>query len=95
MLPRDCSCNILVKNVAAFCPCLKSLPEAKVKRLQLIVLTKEVSEKHSIDLFTITSLNNIKSPKYMVYSHEKRFIKSLTRLERKNTKYMVQVIKGH
>ena len=25
MLPRDCSCDILVKNLAAFCPCLKSL----------------------------------------------------------------------
>ena len=30
MLPRDHSCDILVKKVAAFCPCLKSLPEAKV-----------------------------------------------------------------
>jgi hypothetical protein len=42
MGPRDCSCNILVKNVAAFCPCLKSLPEAKVKRFRLIALTKEI-----------------------------------------------------
>ena len=32
MWPRDCSCNILVKNVAAFCRCLKSQPESKVKR---------------------------------------------------------------
>jgi hypothetical protein len=31
MWPRDCSCAILVSNVAAFCLCLKSLPEAKVK----------------------------------------------------------------
>jgi hypothetical protein len=23
MWPRDCSCDILVKNVVAFCPCLK------------------------------------------------------------------------
>ena len=38
-------CGILVKNVAAFCPCLKSLPEAKVKRFVLIALTKEVSKK--------------------------------------------------
>ncbi|KRY66817.1 hypothetical protein T11_13570 [Trichinella zimbabwensis] len=29
MWPRDCFCGILVKNVATFCPCLKSLPEAK------------------------------------------------------------------
>jgi hypothetical protein len=27
----DCSFDILVKNVTAFCPCLKSLPEAKLK----------------------------------------------------------------
>ena len=31
MLPKDCTCDILVKNVATFYPCLKSLPEAKVK----------------------------------------------------------------
>ena len=29
----DCACYILLKNVAEFCSCLKSLPEAKVKRL--------------------------------------------------------------
>ena len=40
---RGCFCGILVKNVAALCPCLKSLPEAKVKRFILIALTKEVS----------------------------------------------------
>ena len=44
MWPRDYFCGILVKNVATFCPCLKSLPEAKVKRIRLIALTKEVSE---------------------------------------------------
>ena len=38
-----------IKNVATFCPCLKSLPEAKLKRLQLIALTKEVSKKLSRD----------------------------------------------
>jgi hypothetical protein len=43
--PRDCSCGILVKNVAVYCPCMKSLPEAKVKRFIFIALTKEVSEK--------------------------------------------------
>ena len=30
-------CGILVKNVSAFCPCLKSLPEAKVKIFILII----------------------------------------------------------
>jgi hypothetical protein len=45
MQHKDCFCGILVKNVTTFFPCLKSLPEAKVKRLRLIVLTKEVSKK--------------------------------------------------
>jgi hypothetical protein len=45
MFPRDCSCDSLMKNMAAFCPCLKSLPGAKVKRFRLITLTKEVSKK--------------------------------------------------
>jgi hypothetical protein len=26
MWHRDCSCDNLVKNIAAFCPCLNSLP---------------------------------------------------------------------
>jgi hypothetical protein len=43
--PGDYFCVILVKNVAAFCPCPKNLPEAKVKRFTLFALTKEVSEK--------------------------------------------------
>ena len=30
MWHKDCFCGILVKNVATFCPCLKSLPETKV-----------------------------------------------------------------
>ena len=48
MWHKDCFCGILVKNVATFYPCLKSLPEAKVKRLgliALIALTKEVLKK--------------------------------------------------
>ena len=45
MWPRDCFCGILVKNVASFCSCLKSLSEAEVKRFILIALTKEVSKK--------------------------------------------------
>ena len=49
VLPKDHSCDILVKNVTVFCPCLKSLPEAKVKRFRLIALTKEVSKKPSLD----------------------------------------------
>jgi hypothetical protein len=49
LLPRDCSCDIFVMNVAALCPCLKSLPEAKVKRFRLIALAKEISKEPSID----------------------------------------------
>ena len=63
MWHKDCFCGILVKNVAAFCPCLKSLPEAKVKRLELIeltALTKEVSKKPSRDFVLWLSLNEEK-----------------------------------
>jgi hypothetical protein len=53
MLPGDHSYDILVKNVAAFCPYLKSLSETKVKRFRLIALTKEVSKKSSIDFYPL------------------------------------------
>jgi hypothetical protein len=55
---KDCFCGILVKNVATFCPCLKSLHEAKVRRLGLIeltALTKEVSKKSSRDCSLVKS----------------------------------------
>ena len=48
MLPRDHSCEILVINVAAFCPCLKSLPEAKVKSFGLIPLAEKISKQPRI-----------------------------------------------
>ena len=56
MWPRDCFWSTLMKKMAALCPCLKSLPEAKVKRLRLIALTKEVSEPPFIDLVLWLSL---------------------------------------
>ena len=56
MWPRNCFCGILVKNVATFCPCLKSLPGVKVKTLRLILLTKEVSESPTIDFVLWVSL---------------------------------------
>jgi hypothetical protein len=37
--PTDNFGSILVKNVATFCHCL-NLPEAKIKRLRLIAVTK-------------------------------------------------------
>ena len=45
-----------MKNVATFCPCLKSLPEAKVKRLRLIALSKEFSKKPNRDFVLWLSL---------------------------------------
>jgi hypothetical protein len=50
----DLKCGSLTKevsekNVAAFCPYLKSLPEAKVKRLSLITMAKEISKQPLID----------------------------------------------
>jgi hypothetical protein len=56
MWPGDCFCDILVKNVITFPPCLKSLPEAELKRLRLITLTKEVSETPIIDVVLWLSL---------------------------------------
>jgi hypothetical protein len=59
MWPGDSMYGILVNNMASFYPCLKSLPEAKVKRLRLIELTKEVSETCVIDC--VLWLNLMKS----------------------------------
>jgi hypothetical protein len=35
--------------VAAFCPCLKSLPEAKLKSFALVALAEKISEQRNID----------------------------------------------
>jgi hypothetical protein len=56
MWHKDWFCGILVKNVATFCPCLKSLPEAKVKRLELNELKKEVSKQPRRDFVLWLSL---------------------------------------
>jgi len=42
MIPRDCYCDILVKNVTDFFLCMKYLCKAKVKRFRLIALSKEI-----------------------------------------------------
>lgn len=42
------SCAILAKNVAAFCPCPKNLPKAKLKSNRLISLVEAISRKHEI-----------------------------------------------
>ena len=71
---RDCFCDILVKNVATFCPCLKSLREAKVKTLgliALIALTKEVSKKPSRDFVLWLSLTKRSLNKHSQLRKEK------------------------
>jgi hypothetical protein len=54
---------ILVKNMAAFCPCPKSLPKAKMRRIRSIALAKEVSEQPGINsivwLPKLTLMKNI------------------------------------
>jgi hypothetical protein len=72
----------LVKNVAAFCPCLKSLPESKGKRFILIALTNEVSKKPSKDFVLWLSIM-------------KSILNKCSKLRKKNIKYMVQVLKKH
>ena len=59
-----------------FCSCLKSLPEAKVKRLRLITSTKDVSEMPIIDFILLLSLkqnilnkhSKLRKEKYKIYS---------------------------
>jgi hypothetical protein len=70
----------LVKDVAAFYPCLKSMPKAKIKWFILIVLTVEVSKKAQQRLC------------YLVYSYEEYFNEKEKAWEKKNIKCMVQVI---
>ena len=66
MWSRDWTGGILVKKVAAFCPCLNSLPEAKVKSFGLIMLAEEISKHPSIDsgvwllVFMLTKIYNDK-----------------------------------
>jgi hypothetical protein len=79
---KDCFWGVLAKNVATFCPCLKSLPEAKMKRLRLIALTKEVSKYPSKDFVLWLSLI-------------KRSLNKHSKLRKENIKYMVQVLKGY
>ena len=49
MWPGDQCCDILAKNVAAFRPCLKSLPEATLKSLGSMVVAKDTSKQPNID----------------------------------------------
>jgi hypothetical protein len=49
MWQRDRFYDTVVKNVAASCPCLKSLPEAKVKRFRSVVLKKDILKQPGIN----------------------------------------------
>jgi hypothetical protein len=61
--------------VAAFCPYLKSLPKAMVKRFILIALKMEVSETPNIDFVLWLSLmkniwnkcSKVRKKKYKIY----------------------------
>ena len=55
---------VLMMFFAAFCSYLKNLPEAKIKRVQSIALTKEVSQKPSIDFVLWFSLKKSILVKY-------------------------------
>ena len=62
----DCSYDVWMKNADAFCLCLGTLPETKVKRFWLIALAKDISEMPSIDFvlcFTLVKSVLIKGSK--------------------------------
>ena len=44
--------DILLKNLIAFCFCLKDLPEARMQSFRLILLAEEISRQLSIDSVT-------------------------------------------
>ena len=52
MCLRECSCEVLVNNLAVSCPCPKKLLEAKVKDFGLILLGEEISKQPKIDSVT-------------------------------------------
>lgn len=62
MWPTNHSCGILLKNLAAFYPCPKSLPKVKVKSFGLIPLAKEIS-KHSVVWLLVLTLMKIYNEK--------------------------------
>lgn len=46
---RNISCDILDKNVVAFCTCLKIMPEAKLKTSGFTALAEDISKQPSVD----------------------------------------------
>lgn len=53
---RDHSCDIFVKDVAAFYSCPKNLLEVKLKSFRLISLAEEISSNLAVWLLVITLL---------------------------------------
>lgn len=76
---RDHSYDILVKN-AAYCPCMKSLPETKVRRFIFIALAEEVSKKPSRDFALwfilmksiLIKSNMLRKGKYKMYGSKSK-----------------------
>ena len=50
-LPGDHPYHILAKNLAAFFPCPKNLPEAKLKSFGLVALAEEISRQPKVVTF--------------------------------------------
>ena len=71
--------------MAAFCHCLKSITEAKVKRFRLIALTKEVSKQPGIN--SVVWL--------LKFTLMKSILMKRIKLRKENTTYMVQGVKEH
>lgn len=64
--PRDCFCDVLAKNIAAFCPCPKHLHEITLKSLQLRRLA-EISREPCFDCvlwLLVTTVMQIYIEKY-------------------------------
>jgi hypothetical protein len=80
--PGDHSYDFLLKNIDVFCPCPKSLPEAKAKRFIVIISTKEDSKGPSIDsVLCFILMTNI-------------FIKHSSNLRKEKCKLFGSSIKG-
>jgi hypothetical protein len=42
-------CGVLTRNISAFCPCSKNMPEAKLKSFRLMALAEEISRQPKIE----------------------------------------------
>ena len=73
-----------MKNGTAFCHCLKSLPEAKVKRFILIALKKEVSKQPGINAVELL----------LMFTLMKSVLMKISKLRKKKYKLHVSSIKG-